>query len=217
MGNPGRGALAYLPRARRDYTALELTLERSGGQFTFLASYVLSRNWGNYTGLFATDLLAPGANGGPQFDFPEQVVNATGLLPNDRTHVVKFIASYKLPIGLTVGTSALLASGLPLSEYGTGPFSPYWTFIRPRGTAGRTPAVWNLDLRFAYDVPVARGARVRPRVLLDVFNVGSRRLPLTYDQRHYFTPDQSAVNPNYGAVTQYQAPMSARLGMVVDF
>jgi hypothetical protein len=217
MGNPGRGALGYLPRARRNYTALELTLERSGGPFTFLASYVLSRNWGNYTGLFATDLLAAGDNAGPQFDYPDQTVNATGLLPNDRTHVVKFVGSYRLPMGLTVGTSTLLASGAPLSEYGIGPYFPYWTFIYPRGTAGRTPTTWNVDLRFAYDVPVSRGSQMRPRVVLDVFNVGNQRRPLTYDQRHYTTQDQSGVNPNYGEVTQYQAPLSARLGMVLNF
>jgi hypothetical protein len=139
-------------------------------------------------------------------------------VPNDRTHVLKFLGSYRFPMALTVGTSALLASGAPLSEYGTsvGGF-PYWTFIRTRGTAGRTPTTWNIDLRFTYDVPVARGARVRPRVLLDVFNVGNQRRPLTYDQRHYTTSDLSGVNPNYGAVTQYQAPLSARLGMVVGF
>ena len=42
-------------------------------------------------------------------------------------------------------------------------------------------------------------------------------LCLRHDQRHYTTPDRSGVNPNCGAVTQYQAPVSARLGMVVDF
>jgi len=217
VGNPGRGAMAYLPRARRDYAALELTLERSGGPLTFLVSYVLSRNRGNYTGLFATDALKPGGNGGPQFDFPEQTVNATGVLPNDRTHVLKFLGSYRFRMGLTVGTSALLASGTPLNEYGTSPYSPYWTFVVPRGTAGRTPTTWNIDLRFAYDVPLARGSRVRPRVQLDVFNVGNQRRALTYDQVHYTTPDQSGVNPNYRGATQYQAPLSARLGMVVNF
>jgi Carboxypeptidase regulatory-like domain/TonB-dependent Receptor Plug Domain len=218
VGNPGRGALAYLPRATRDYAALELTFEKAGrGPLTFLASYVLSRNRGNYTGLFATDVVHPVANGGPQFDFPEQTVDAWGPLPNDRTHVMKFVGSYRFPFSLTVGTSALLASGAPLSEYGTGPFTPYWTFIRPRGTAGRTPTTWTMDLRFAYDVPVALGSRVRPRVVLDVFNIGNQRRALTYDQRHYTQPNLGGVNPNYGAVTQYQAPLRARVGLLLNF
>ncbi|HTT68649.1 MAG TPA: TonB-dependent receptor, partial [Gemmatimonadales bacterium] len=216
-GNPGRGALAYLPRAKRDYRALELTFERAAGRLSFRASYVLSRSWGNYTGLYATDVLDPLDNAGPQFDFPEQAVNAAGPLPNDRRHVVKFVGSYQLPMGLTVGTSALAASGEPLSEYGTGPYPPYWTFVVPRGTAGRTPSTWNVDLRFAYDAPVSRDSRLRPRILLDVFNVGNQRKALTYDQRHYTAPGLSGVNPNYLAVTQYQAPLHARMGVVFDF
>jgi len=219
MGNPGRGALAYLPRAKRDYRALEVTLERAGpGPLTFLASYVLSRSWGNYTGLYATDVLTTVGNAGPQFDYPEVTVNAAGPLPNDRRHVGKFVGSYRFPIGLTVGTSALVASGAPLSEYGTAPEKfPYWTFIVPRGTAGRTPTTWNVDLRLAYDAPVSRDSRLRPRILLDVFNVGNQRKPLTYDQQHYTQPGLAGPNPNYGAVTQYQAPLHARMGVVFDF
>jgi hypothetical protein len=37
------------------------------------------------------------------------------------------------------------------------------------------------------------------------------------EQLHFLDDGLSQVNPNYGAVTHYQAPMSARLGMVVDF
>ncbi len=222
VGNPGRGQLSFLPRATRDYTALELTVERAGeGPLSFLASYVLSRTRGNYTGLASTDILLNTSNSGPQFDYPEQTINATGPLPNDRTHVVKFSGIYRLPIGLSVGTSAMLASGEPLNEYGTGPYAPYWTFIRSRGTAGRTPTTWDVDLRFAYDVPAGRGSRLHPRVLLDVFNVGNQRAALMYDQRHYFTPGPSSapadINPNYMAVTQYQAPLRARMGMEVNF
>jgi len=219
MGNPGRGAMAYLPRAKRDYRALEVTVERAGpGPLTFLASYVLSRSWGNYTGVYATDAQTALSNAGPQFDFPELTVNALGPLPNDHRHVVKLVGSYRFPMGLTVGTSALAASGAPLSEYGTATAGfPYWTFIVPRGTAGRTPATWDVDLRFAYDAPVAGDARLRPRILLDVFNVGNQRKPLTYEQRHYTTSDLSGVNPNYRAVTQYQAPLHARMGVVFDF
>ena len=216
-GNPGRGALAYLPRATRNYTALQLTVERGGsGPLTFLGSYVLSRNWGNYTGLNATDAGVSNSNAGPQFDYPFLLVNGTGPLPNDRTHVFKLSGSYRFPIGLTVGTSTIVATGEPLSEYGTG-FNGYWTFVQPRGSSGRTPTTWDVDLRFAYDVRVRSGSRLKPRVLLDVFNLGNQRKPLTYDQRHYLSPDQDSPNPNYLAVTQYQAPLHARLGMVVDF
>jgi len=52
---------------------------------------------------------------------------------------------------------------------------------------------------------------------LDAFNVGSPRQPLLYDQVHYVDAAESVENPTYRAVTKYQPPMSARVGVVVDF
>jgi len=218
MGNPGRGVLAFVPKARREYAGLELTFQRADASpLAFLASYVLSRSWGNYTGLFASDILATTTNSGPQFDYPEQSVNASGLLPNDRTHVLKLSGSYRFGFGLTAGTSTILASGTPLNEYGTGPYPPYWTFEQPRGTAGRTPTTFNVAVRLAYDLPAARGAKVRPGAVLDLFNLDNQRRALTYDQTHYTLPGKQGIDPNYGAVTRYQAPLSARLGILLSF
>ena len=220
MGNPGRGSLAAMPRAKQRYAALEFSVERATpGPFYLMASYVLSRNIGNYTGLYATDYGLAHPNSGPQYDFPDLMTpNAYGLLPNDRTHVAKVAASYRLGVGATLGGFLTAASGTPLNEYGTSAYATgYYTFLRPRGSVGRTPATWSLDLHASYDLPVAGGAPVRPKLLLDVFNVGSLRQALLYDQVHYLDAAKSFENPTYGAVTKYQPPMSARVGMVVDF
>ena len=75
----------------------------------------------------------------------------------------------------------------------------------------------SLDLHASYDLPVPQGAKVRPKLLIDVFNVGSPRQALLYDQVHYVDAGKSVANPTYGAVTKYQPPMSARVGTVVDF
>lgn len=221
FGNPGRGSLRSTPRFTRRYTALELTLEPFGRTaFPFLVSYVLSRNYGNYTGLFSTDVSAPAPNFGPQGDFPEQLDNGTGLLPNDRTHVLKLFGSYRFDFGLAAGASLLWASGTPLSEYGGIPAgAPYWSFVQPRGSLGRTPALWDLNLRLAYDLPaIGRG---RPRALLDLLHVGSPNRAVTFDQVHYTGVDsngnQTGANATYGQVTHYQPPMDARLGLIVDF
>jgi hypothetical protein len=208
-----------MPRARQRYTALELSVERSTpGPLYLLASYVLSRNVGNYTGLFATDYFTPGPNAGPQYDVPDLVTDeAYGLLPNDRTHVAKVAASYGLPFGVTLGGFLTVASGTPRSEFGTSAAGFYTTFVRPRGSVGRTPTVWSLDLHAEYSPSFTLAARLRPRFLLDVFNVGSPREVLFYEQLRYLDAARSQENPNYGVVTRYQAPMSARLGMVVEF
>jgi len=218
MGNPGRALLAAMPRARQRYTALELSVERAtSGPLYLLASYVLSRNIGNYTGLYATDNAIALPNSGTTYDVPDAMTNAYGLLPNDRTHVFKVAAGYRIRSNVTLGGFLTIASGTPRSEGGQSTYGNYWTFISPRGSLGRTPAIWSLDLHGGFDLPVAPMQRVRPRLLLDVFNVGSPRKPVLYDQQHYLTPDRTGVNSNYGAVTGYQPSMSARVGMVVDF
>ena len=62
---------------------------------------MLSRNSGNYTGLFNLETGKAIANLGDMQLFPFQIPNGNGLLPNDRTHVFKFSGSYRTGIGLT--------------------------------------------------------------------------------------------------------------------
>ena len=117
VGNPGRGAMKSFPVPDHTYQALEFGVERLGpGPWHLRISYVLSRNVGNYLGLFAGDGQL--ANAGTQFDNHRSRVISKGPLPNDRTHVVKFNGSYRTGFGLTVGSYAFWQSGTPLSSLG---------------------------------------------------------------------------------------------------
>ncbi len=221
-GNPGRGLLSDFPRATRRYTALELTLERPAGpRFSFSASYVLSRNYGNYTGLFTSSWgIAPNMTN--QYDLQEMLINGTGLLPNDRPHVFKIFGSYRLPFGLTMGTSIIWMSGTPLSELGGTVLGGMWnSFIRQRGTAGRTPSILDMNFRVVYDLSRVTNTRWKQSVVLDIFHLASGRDPVTFDQVHYFGLDvngnQAAPNPMYGLATSFFPPMSVRLGFEVGF
>jgi hypothetical protein len=223
LGNPGRGNLGFTPRARRHYTALVFTLEKPiGRHFDFLASYVLSRSSGNYEGLYDFQQAIAFPNTGTVFDFPELYSNSSGLLPNDRPHVVKFSGSYRFNAGITVGTAVSLASGMPRNELGaTSIGNPaYHVFIRERGSAGRTPSVFDLNLRLAYTLP-EWGRGVRPRVSLDLFHLTNSRTTLRRDDVHYLALDtggnQTTVNPGYNRGLNFQPPMSARLGITVEF
>lgn len=223
-GNPGRGNLSHIPKATHTYKALELTLEKSGGKRSgFMASYVLSRNHGNYPGLYQADLgfAVPNASEG-YFDLPEQIPNSTGLLPNDRTHMFKFFGSYRFDLGLTAGASLLWATGTPLTEYGAsriGGEEP--VYLRPRGSVGRTPSIWDLSLRFAYDLATPAGSAFRPRLILDLRHAFSQRKPVVLDQIHYTSLDekgnQAGENPNYLKPKFRQPPMSAQLGVECSF
>jgi len=90
------------------------------------------------------------ANSTSQFDLPEMLVNATGLLPNDRTHVFKLFGSYATRFGLTLGASFIAESGIPLSEHGGSSIGYPLNFVTERGSNGRTPALWDLGLRSVY-------------------------------------------------------------------
>ncbi|MCG8608069.1 TonB-dependent receptor, partial [bacterium] len=222
MGNPGRGALSFAPEAKREYKGLELTVEKSrGGKLNFFASYVLSRNSGNYTGLFASDTGQP---------IPHQTLvsreseTSAGLLPNDRTHVFKFNGSYNLISGLTSGVSFIWQTGTPLSEFGRLSGQPGLNRIhlRPRGTVWRTPAIWDLNLRFTYNLNKLLRSRFQQKLILDIFHLFSQRKPVHLEQHHFLavnpqTGEQILENPNYLEPLLYQPPMTVRLGLEVGF
>jgi hypothetical protein len=217
FGNPGKPPLQSFPRMIRNYSGLELTAEKSGGNFNFMASYVLSRSYGNYTGLFFQDLPAAMPNASGQFDSPEEMDNVTGLLPNDRTHVFKLFGSYRFAFGLSVGFFFLWQSGTPLSELGASTMIPGWIiYLRQRGTAGRTPSLADFNLRIVYDLARITRTKFGMRLMLDAFHIGSGREPVMFDQWHYFRVDENGnqidPNPTYGLATRY-----FRLGIEVGF
>jgi hypothetical protein len=225
-GNPGSGELSAFPKMKRNYGALELTYQqRIREDLSVLASYVLSRNYGNYSGLFDSDYGNPYPNASAQFDTPDGVVNAEGLLPNDRTHVFKISGSYRMGAGVTVGAFGTWESGTPLNEFGIDPKlgsgSPFPIFLQERGTAGHTPSIWDLSMRLTYEPSIFAGDLWRSRLTADFLHIGSQRAAVDYDQMHYNDVDsegnQTDPNPTYGWATAYQPPMVVRLGLELLF
>ena len=223
LANPGRPPLAAFPAPERTYSALEFTVKgRAEANPWFLCSYVLSRSAGNYPGLFNSDFEVRLPNANQSFDYLENMVNATGGLPNDRTHVLKLAGSYRFDFGLTAGVFLIYQSGTPLSEFGgskAGGFN--YNFLRPRGTAGRTPSLWDMNIRLTYDLPETVVPPFRIRLVTDLVHIGSARTPVNYEQIHYFNVDASGAqvdpNPLYGQATKFQPPMSLRAGVEVIF
>ncbi len=213
-GNPGSGMLSKFPKLKREYTALELTLERfSPSGFNFSISYILSRNKGNYDGLAQTyDGTMVWPNTTNQSALPDRMINADGLLPNDRTHVLKISGSYVFDFGLAAGIVFQWMSGTPLNEFGVDSTFYQSTFLQSRGTAGRTPSILDLNFRFTYDLsglfPI-----YSTKLVLDLIHVASRRTELDFDQFHYFDYQQNFSNENYMKPTQFLPPMLVRLGI----
>jgi hypothetical protein len=135
--------------------------------------------------------------------------------------VVKVSAAYVFAFGLEGGAFLSAGSGWPVNELAAGSLNGTWTptFQVPRGTAGRTPTLWNVDLRLAYTLTLGRGPR--SRIVLDVLHLGNPRRATRVDEMHYTSLDQNGnpVSPNsqYKQPMAYQAPMAARLGVEVSF
>ena len=219
IGNPGRGILSDFPGPERKYTALIFTIEQHYDEyFNFMASYVLSRDYGNYEGLF--DAITHGAfpNGNSALNNPSFAsINTTGLLPNDRTHLFKFSGSYRLSFGMVFGVSFIAQSGTPLSD-----FAALWygiKFLSPRGSEGRTPAIWDLNARVMYELNFLSSWQTK--LILDLFHIASQQEAVDISQFHYFDLDENGnptnPNPSYGKAYRYQQPMSVRLGIEVNF
>lgn len=111
-----------MPKAKRDYYALNLSLEkRFSNNWQGGINYTLSRIEGNYGGLASSDeagRVSPNVERYFDYWFMPYLADGTPLdhpLPHDRTHYIKAYGSYVFPFGLTIGLTAYARSGFPLS------------------------------------------------------------------------------------------------------
>jgi outer membrane receptor protein involved in Fe transport len=234
-------APVHFPEPTRDYEALELTLnKRFSNNWQLFGSAVYSKNEGNYGGLFRQDNGQLDPNITSLFDLPDLLIGAYGLLPNDREYQFKLYGSYLWPFRLTTGFYAQYLDGTPISKLGAHPiYGANERFVVPRGSAGRTPDVWNLDVHFQY--PISLGAGNDLKLIVDVFNItdqqeaatvsqtwtnasrgaDGRPLPgLANDCGGPGTGDGTACpagNPLWGTPTSYQTPRTIRLGAKFSF
>lgn len=215
LGTPGEGNLSFLPPAVRTYAALELTLDGAWRDADYRLSYVLSRAHGNYTGLYSSDSYhgLPGNNHGLMT--PEHMSNTTGLLPNDRAHVVKLAASRALGQAWEVGALVTAASGTPINELGVSEYIPVFrTFLSPRGSVGRTPTLYDAALRVRHVRSINNAGQLA--VVLDLMHLGNPRETVRVDMTRYLAVSNgvhTSPNPNYLRPTAFQPPMTVRLGV----
>ena len=235
IGNPGEGALgAPFQKPKRYYRAAEFTLQRAfRDSWQLTASYTYSRSQGNYEGLFMSGYEQLDPNITALYDIPSFGVNAEGKLRSDRPVNLKVHSSYRFPFGLTVSEGFYYSSGIPYGAlapelyngYGDGTIN-----LVPRGSAGRTPNFWSLDLHADYALPLFGGGMDRSlSFIVDVFNVTNQKETLEVDQDYYYeamngswdtdasgnpvlTPSQAA-SPYYATPFLLQSPRSVQLGV----
>ncbi len=180
-----------MPKPKRVYDAMELTISRRFSSKTFArSSYVRSRLYRNYAGLANSDeiltpttgvtsataqqqggsIARPGANTTRGWDLAEYMfdsqghLDVQGRLATDRPHVFKLYGSKTFDWG------SRNASDIGLFFYG-GSRTPLTTnvvtsnsigvFVNGRGDMGRTPWLTQTDLLVGHEFKVSETKRIR--------------------------------------------------------
>lgn len=232
-GYPYLQGYTNFPRPIRNYQAYTLSLQKRFSNRWFLNVFY---TWSQLRGNYESDPYGYGGAGGSvsastAYDIPDRLLtnNAYGLLAADVTHNLKVQGSYKFDMGLTLGAVFNFRSGRPLSKVTSWPYNPtfgYGTiYLTPRGSEGRLPSVWSLDLHAEYDFKVWKTDLA---FFADIFNVTNNQVATSKYQTYYRQPyyyqdiSKDLVNylsrdHNYGKTTARQAPRYARVGVKWTF
>lgn len=159
-----------MPKAKRDYTALDIALEkRFSNNWMGGFSYTLSRLYGDYAGLASSDEYGrTDPNVERYFDlfFMSYIQDgklADGLLNTDRTHQFKLWGSYSFDFRLTLSLNAFGMSGAPLqTKFLMNNIQGYYPLGRTKWltslggsvTSKRTPFVTRVDLYAEYNYKI---------------------------------------------------------------
>jgi len=229
------------PTPDRTYKAVEVSLEKPfdgvwGGRF----SYVWSESEGNYEGALKSDngQVDPGLS--QDFDQPGLTDNSYGFLPNHREHTFKMFGNWQATPALNIGANLLIQSP---RMFGCQGFHPTDVFAQayqaaswfcdftdndvvdgvatPRGSQFESDWLKVLDLTFAYDLAEVFDVPGDSLVVrADIFNVFDFQSQQDFNEFNDLALDTVGVDPrdpNYGAVTAYQAPRSVRFSLAYRF
>ncbi|MCL1050136.1 TonB-dependent receptor [Shewanella abyssi] len=222
-----------LDEMEREYWGLELTLD---GNITedlrINSSYVYSNSQGNTEGLVKTDNNQADPGWTTSYDSGDKMDNGYGDLPNSHEHVFKLNGSYNITESLIFGFVGSLYSGRPQSYYSFHPtdvdgcaadsvwsacaandYGDHTSFYdengdaSPRGSEGNLPWVSQIDLSLTYIAEVFDNNLTLKATVYNVLN--SDTATNINEQRTIGSEGDLSVNPNYGAVTERQAPVFA--------
>lgn len=210
------------PDLKRKYLSLEMYVEH---QFTDKwygkLDYTLSHSFGNSEGLLKSDIGQADPSVTQDWDAPELMIGANGPLPNDRRHQIKAYGWYQMTPEFLVGANLAINSGRPKNCIGVAPGDPiqygeaYFYCggtVAPRGSRGRTPWSYQLDLSAQY-TPVWAGSNLAFTV--DVFNVFNGQRVLS--RQDYGETDVGVADPIYNRPISFQPPRYVRVGARYDF
>lgn len=176
------------PKPERRYQAVTLEVKKNlSHNWLLQASYTFSRSWGNYVGLFKADTAQLDPNNTSEYDLVSLTDNRSGPLPGDRPHVIKFKAAYTYEVdptlSFTLGGQYLWLSGPRVNALGAHElYGPGEVYVLPRGSMGRLPPFWTLDLRVGVDWTFAKPYKLS--FSADCYNVLNRQVKTAVDEEY---------------------------------
>jgi outer membrane receptor protein involved in Fe transport len=198
-GHPG----VPMQDAKRIFRGIELVARKQfSNTFWAQASYLYSSLRGNYSGAIreASGQTDPGINA--DYDYFQFTQNAYGNLELDRPHQARIDAVYNAPFGLSAGAQFYVRSGLPISKFGFfNNFYPDLLFLDQRGSDGRTPTDYDMNLSLGYNINVGP-VTVTPQAY--VYNVFNRQTVNSVD---------ATFNPGGAFVTDPASPFFGQAGV----
>lgn len=214
-----------MPKARREYTAVEFTFDRAfDGVWGLTGSYVISRSEGNYEGAVKSDTGQTDAGIVSDFDFKAFYPGQYGLLPNHRGHQFKVYGSWQATPQLLIGANYSLTSPRAYGCMGNAPgdyedgdtannsYGPVARFcngqVVDRGSVFETDWVHRFDLSFHYSLEDLLPGNLSLRA--EVFNVFNLRS--VTEAWEYGEQAGGAVDTNYGKPVAYQGGRYIRVG-----
>jgi hypothetical protein len=219
------------PKPIRRYKSLTIKAnKRMSNHWFFNGSYVLSSLKGNFEGGGRGYSSAWGNSHASQYyDLPDALLirNTYGFLPTDRRHVLKAQGSYKFnqwgPGAFTIGGSLTFQTGRPLNKLGIydmnfvlqNGYDGADYFMVPRGSAGRLPSTWSLDLHAEYAFKIWKTDWA---LIADIFNVTNNQTATgKYETVNYYGSTTWNGLPRWGQTTGRQSPRSAKVGFKMTF
>jgi hypothetical protein len=189
--------------AKRIFRGIEMTARKQfTNQLWAQASFLYSSLKGNYSGAIreASGQTDPGINA--DYDYYQFTFNAYGNLELDRPHQARIDAVYNAPFGLSVGGQFYVRSGLPISRFGYyNAFYPDLLFLDQRGSNGRTPTDYDMNLSLGYNINVGP-VTVTPQAY--VYNLFNRQTVNSVD---------ATFNPGGAFVTNPASPFYGQAGV----
>ena len=196
------------------YNGLLLTVEkRWSDSWQALASYTLSKT----EGLQPSSGSSPGQGqfsstfgGNPFGRDPNTLTNATGMLSDDRTHILRVMGSLPIPgTGLVFASNFQYLTGLPWAATAQVSLPQGLTRILLESPGTRRLSSQTLmDLRLSRTIALAQ--RTRLELLLDVFNAFNS----TAEER---LADDNLFSQNFGHPSVFVDPRRAMLGVRFSF